>query len=822
MSEAIRWWLVLQLVALPLLPLCLAMFPGLRERGYALSKPFGLLLLGYTFWLLNGFGIVPNSPGGIVLSLLLLAILAGAVAYVRRDDLLDWARQHWRYMLGVEALLLVTFGVAVWLRSLVGIIGGTEQPMDLMFLNAVTRAESFPPQDPWLAGHTVVYYYFGYLIVGMVGTLAGVPPEIGYNIGLGMVASLAFVASFGVVYNLVAIREQAVIPDVPPRPDEPPLRGYNWRPAAFAIAGGLLLAVIGNLVYFFHFLSAFGIGGSRFYDWLNVQGLEPDLPREGLVPGQFFGFFSPSRIYPINDDGFRAITEFPMFSFMLGDLHPHVMALPFVVLVVGLALSLFRSREPLDITFWLQRPLMLVGSAILLGGLAFLNTWDVLTLAFVVLLAAFVSNFLRVRALTGDLFMQVISFALPLGLLAVVLYIPFYTNFESQQGGIGAVVSNSGVTDPGTRPLHLLLFWGPLFAVVVPLALARLAAARERLTAPAVALSFAPAAAVVVLWAFVYAYQRATGDDKLRDAGGFFTQIADRGIGWVTALVIGALLAGAVLALWTEMTSRDEREERSSPTFALALAATGFLLILGTEFFFVGDVFNNRMNTVFKLYYQAWALLALSAGMGLYYLASHWRLTFRAEQRFRYAWATVVVVFIGAALLYPLGGTYNRVRPWEQDTGLLGAQRSLHGLRHFPAEELAAIDWLRNVAEHQELVVAEAVGGSYTRFGRISGTTGIPTVLSWPGHQNQWRGTSEPFAGREDDMQRLYGDGDLSAVAEVVEKYGITHIYVGPLERETYGNGPLSKFEGMPVVFQEGAVTIYRASTLVGEVGNSR
>ena len=467
MSETLRWWLVMQLIALPMLPLCLAAFRRLPDRGYALSKTFGILFLGYAFWLLNSLRILPNSPRGILASLFLLTLISAAFAYHERDELIAWGREHARYIVAVEILFLLSFLVAVWMRSLVGQIQGTEQPMDLMFLNAATQAENFPPKDPWLSGHTVAYYYFGYLIVAMAGMLAGVPTEIGYNIGLGMIASLAVLGAFCIVYNLVRMREQATGED-----DAAAERAkaggipFNWRPPAFALSGALMLTVMGNLVWVFVFASAYGIGGSGFYEWVDVSGLRAGEARHGWYPSDFFGFFNASRIYPLNNEDFRVITEFPMFSFLLGDLHPHVMALPFVLLIANAALALYRSDEPLDITFWLQRPLLLVTLAIMLGGLAFINTWDIATMALVVVAAAFVSNYGRTRALTADLAVQVASFAVPFVLLAIILYIPFYASFTSQADGVLPVVTRSGITEPGTRPFHLLLHWGPLLAVV--------------------------------------------------------------------------------------------------------------------------------------------------------------------------------------------------------------------------------------------------------------------------------------------------------------------------------------------------------------------
>ncbi len=104
---------------------------------------------------------------------------------------------------------MIVFALAVYLRSHVGQISGTEQPMDLMFLNAATRASHFPPKDPWLTGHDVAYYYFGYLIVAMTGRLAGVATDVAYNLGIAMIATMALVGAAGLVYNLVRMHERA-------------------------------------------------------------------------------------------------------------------------------------------------------------------------------------------------------------------------------------------------------------------------------------------------------------------------------------------------------------------------------------------------------------------------------------------------------------------------------------------------------------------------------------------------------------------------------------------------------------------------------------
>jgi YYY domain-containing protein len=605
-------------------------------------------------------------------------------------------------------------------------------------------------------------------------------------------------------------------------------RRFNWRPPVFGIAGGLMLVIMGNLVWVLAFASSYGVGGRSFYDWVDVSGLgprcgtpvvDPCMVRHVWYPARFFAFFNASRIYPLNGADFRVITEFPMFSFLLGDLHPHVMALPFVLLVVAVALSLYRSPEPLDVTFWLERPLLLVTVAIMIGGLAFINTWDIATMAFVVVAAAFVSNFLRVRRITRDLFVQVATFAAPLVVLAIVLYLPFYLSFASQADGIGAVVSNKDITVSATRPLHLFLFWGPLFIIVIPFVVARILPARARITRRMAAVCAAPSALVVTGWALLFLFEDATGSKNLgNQPGNLIEQIGDRGMGWITALFIAAMLATALMALWLELTSDEDGGERVTVIFPLTIIATAMLLILGTEFFFVGDVFRSRMNTVFKLYYQAWMLLAVAGGFALYYLATDWRLSFPRERQYRLAWGGAAVLILLGASLYPLGGTFNRIKPYNEQGKAIDTGGNLAGLTHLSADERTAIAYLNKLAQGQDLVIAEGVGNDYSDASRISAATGIPTILGWGGHEDQWRGgTAKARAGRFEDVENLYKTADVDVMNEILKKYGVTYVYVGDFERNRYGAAGMAKFQSLPST-SFGTVTIYRAAGVTGEV----
>jgi uncharacterized membrane protein len=127
--------------------------------------------------------------------------------------------------------------------------------------------------------------------------------------------------------------------------------------------------------------------------------------------------------------------------------------------------------------------------------------------------------------------------------------------------------------------------------------------------------------------------------------------------------------------------------------------------------------------------------------------------------------------------------------------------------------DYAAIAWLRENA-FDGSVILEAPGSNYAAYqytGRISAMTGLPTLLGWGGHQSQWRGNYDEPARREPEIDLLFNTSDAAQAQSLLDKYGITYVYVGPLERERYSSQGLRKFEQMmTIAFQQDDVTIYK------------
>jgi uncharacterized membrane protein len=258
--------------------------------------------------------------------------------------------------------------------------------------------------------------------------------------------------------------------------------------------------------------------------------------------------------------------------------------------------------------------------------------------------------------------------------------------------------------------------------------------------------------------------------------------------------------------------------------YVFVLLLVAMLLVFGTELVYVRDSFDNRMNTVFKLYYQAWVLLSLVSAYGVYYLGSGafvrmapvvkaGVLNSRAylSRPVAVAWLLIVAVLVAGAFVYVPAALESRSNGFSGPTTLNG----LSYYEQFQPDDAAAIDWLdRNVGGTP--VVVEATGGSYSAFGEVAWMTGLPTILGWDFHEIQWRGASIiPIEDeRKRDVDTIFTTTDSHLTQDLLNKYAATYVFVGPLEKQAYeknGTAGLTKFgQFMDVVYKNPGVTIYK------------
>ncbi len=842
LTPVLMWYVAMQLLTVVGLPLAFVLLRRMPSRGYAAAKALGLLLTGVVFWWGNVLQLWTNTGAAILSAAALvfgtgLLLMRGRWAEVR-----PWWARHRAHVLSVEGLFLIALVAWALVRASQPQFqtAGGEKWMEIAFLNAGLRAPSLPPHDPWLSGYVISYYYLGYVLLALVTRLSMLSSSVAFNLGNAGWFALAAVQAYGLVYDLL---------------------GGEVRDAVRALLAPLLLLVTGNGQGIFEVFHARGLFSPGFWAWLDINRLtEAPEPPFSWVPQRFFWWWQASRTLrdrtPWGDHQ-EVIAEFPAFSFILGDMHPHLLALPFVLLVIALAYNLYLAtvREPAErdlvsndleegdgggrksaregdafpTSRWrtvssplLRRWVPVAGMAVILGSLGFLNTWD-LPIYWAVLVGAWIlGRYVHVAEKSFRTFfntaLTVVPDAVVLGVLSVVAYLPFWIALRSQAGGVLPNVFNA------TQLQQYVIMFLPLLVPVIGVIVS---GARRRGISGWHALGLGVAlmlgiALVALLVGSVAAYPYLAVILRGGSVQGYSlppdvalealrSRVLNPWVGLMLSIGVSTVLLTFIVRPRTAQLEKPVivlKKDTTAYGFVLLLVIMGLLLTLAPEFVYLQDVFMTRMNTIFKFYFQAWVLWSLA---GAWQLA----LWLKTPPKWGTSWRWVSVglsaLFIMVGLVYTVLAVPARAReqgvPWTLD--------GTAWLRLAHPADYAAIDWL-NTHITGAPVIVEAPGDqrkAYVYEGRVSALTGLPTLLGWGGHQMQWRGNYDVPALREQDLNLLFSTQDQAIAREILTRYDVTYVYIGPLERQRYSAEGLGKFDGLlPVVYDRDGVIIYQAA----------
>ncbi len=766
-DDSMRWWLACEVIGIVALPIVFWVCRSLPDRGYPLTKCFGIFWLMLLNWLLCGYTPVINSWWSIFAALVVLLVISLVVLRRERRKLAGFLKSRWRYVLGIEILFLLSFLLFLSIRSYTPDItfeiprSGAEKFLNFAYLNSLMRSSHFPPLDPWLSGFTMNYYYLGHLEWATLGNFAGYLPQITFNIALATIFALTVVNAFSLGHNLT-------------------------RRIAFGCLAAAAIGIFGNLDGIIQVGRNLG-NGQPFWDAVFN-----------------YDFWRSSRML-----GNTTITEFPYFTAILGDLHAHHSALPHVLLVLAILLNLLykhRAHRLLHVKYFRLFWPDLLFMAILLGGLPGINTWDGLTMGatfFAVLLyihyrmyGKLVPVFLRTA-----LVLLIVAFAARLlgHLFWAHFHPPFAAEIESE-GLIARTIEKFKETIVPLQPrnrTHFPKYWLHFGLFLIPFCLLLVVKGVEVLRKCKLVQISAVVLAMLLVLLVGYNYLHY----------------------WLGSVTI-------ILALWCAallLTQPFDRTE--SPAYLLA--GIGFLVSTFCEIFYFNDRYSGayeRYNTVFKFYYPLWSFFALACCASI---SALW--TRCTQQRNilnilkRVGLGILVLAIVGLGLIYPIGATAVRTNrlhthfpfgPGERSRTLDG-MAYLGEIRLF-ASDYEAILFLQANVKNQPVILEAAKGDSkYEAYSRVSTNTGLLTLVGWSHHEAQVRagGDKEFWKYLDERVQaakRIYESPDFESVRDLIDKYEIQYIFVGALERRDYDQAGLAKFaSACTEVFRSGDTQIY-------------
>lgn len=407
LPNILKWWGYILILGVIFFPITWSIFKKFFGLGYALSKTFGIILLSYLTFLLATFHIAKFSRTNLFIYLFIFLLINIYIFYKYKNQIFSDLKKNVFRIIFSE--ILFAFGLFIWsfVRAHQPDIRGLEKFMDYGFVNSALRSDYLPPTDMWAAGHTINYYWFGHFVTALLTKLSNIPSEITYNLMLATIMGLVLSSAQNITSTLFEHIKK------------------NTKKRYVFLAGiisAFILVFAGNFHTPFYVLKN-GVDNYWYPDATRFIGYNPDT----------------------ND---KTIHEFPIYSFVVADLHGHLLNLPFVLMFLAFAFKIVSDKK--NNTFKIKN---IIFPGILLGVMFMTSTWDfgnyLLTLGFVLLFSSAKDREFKIV----DIFIEVAKIILICIPIAIIVALPFIIHFESIAQGIKFVHSHS--------PLwQLAILWG--------------------------------------------------------------------------------------------------------------------------------------------------------------------------------------------------------------------------------------------------------------------------------------------------------------------------------------------------------------------------
>lgn len=550
----LQWWAVLFGIGIIFLPTTSLFFSKFGDFGYIFSKTLGIIVISYTIYLLSFLHVVPFSTTSIFLVLWLYFLIN--VIVLKKQNLKKLLFQKKKIFLVQEFIFLSAILIWSYVRAFQPDINGLEKFMDFGFVNSILRSSYSPPIDMWFPPEPINYYYFGHFFTAVLTKISFLPSYITYNLMIATLFAFCFLESFIIGFHIFQSKSK-------------------FRKILAGTLGSLLVTLGGNL----HTLYAF------FKPYEN----EHPKPFWDLVFSPFtltqnsYWYPNATRFIP------NTIHEFPLYSFVVSDLHGHVLGIPIVLMIVGLLLHEFLNGK-------IQKKSLLL-IAWLLAVCYMTNAWDLLIYGLLTTLVITAIEFknieLTLQKNTGifsfnkyslkgsSVFLR--NLLLKIGVLGLVIYLSSYTfnsAFSPFASQIGILCAPDFLVKIGS--------YGPLL---------------------------------------------------------FEKDHCQHSIWWQLITLYG-LFYFFVLSFFVFIITRKKYIPSRSDVFVTVLILVSTVLIALPEFVYAKDIYpaHYRANTMFKLTYQAFMILSICSG----YIIVH--ISKQTKNKF---FSGIAVLLVSTVLIYP-------------------------------------------------------------------------------------------------------------------------------------------------------------------------
>ncbi len=845
------WWAVfLLLMGIITLPLAAKLWENFSSGGFFLSQPMGLIFTCLILWTFAHLKLFKLNMVCILISALIVAALCYVPKSLRQSLISKLDKKGFVEAVVVEeTVFLLIFFLMCYFKGFLPNINGQEKYMDYGFIMSMLRNENLPANDMWLSGHSINYYYFGQYIWAVVIKATGIPSGVGYNLAMCSATAIPFGMSFSIGKFLIEAASK---------------KGFMENKIVKYVAGfltGCAVSLWGNSHSFFYDENS---AGNKLLGFFSKLGINVGRTTEFFYPDstRFIGW---NPTIENNHGGDFTIEEFPFYSFLVGDLHAHVISMMIVLLISAVILSLICSVKLPDAKEIAINPSLdnlnttegrifdelgstftphLVLLAVLLGCAQMTNYWDFLIYFVFCSMGLFIANTMRSARFTNILGAFV-----------------FFVNV----GAILLVYLSSGSNPPALFGLELLvLIASTLFCIVNPSALPRTSCQ----------MSFLFTLACLTALPFNINFDMISNSlGKVKDRSSLYQLFILYGTHVFISVFFLVVVAISKNYRYSSQTKANKSKVKQSANgvigseysftnpiqkffgqrnlidvYVCGMVIVGIMLLAAPEIFYVRDIYTGgylRSNTMFKFAFAAFIVLSTTM------IYSVIRLLWFVKKDGKYSMTFFTVAIIFAFLLlvpahYTMASLKQRCGELKREnyktldgTAYLSTHTSYIVSDNYSGNLVpyqACIEWFNSSVKGSP-VICEAYGDSYTDSCIVSAYTGLPTVFGWQTHEWLWRFhgivdqdsdtlVSDPtkdvwqlyITPRHQDVDVIYVSENLNDIQNIINKYQIEYIVLGDMERFKYGYDNYYMISQLgDVAFQNGTLTVFKVNPVPGQ-----
>ena len=804
--NVVLWSMLIFLFGIGVFPLTARIFNKFGSGGFIISQALGIILTSLVIWTFTYMQITRFNLPCVIGAYVVISAVCWGIKPLRKAALSKLSEPMFVERAVIEeTAFVVIFCLMCYFKGYLSDINGQEKYMDYGFIMSMLRNDTLPAKDMWLAGSNINYYYFGQFLWALVIKCSQIKPAIAYNIAMCTATALPFAMafSFGTMLIETAINH-----------------GFHDSPIPKYLGGTLTAFAV----------SIWGNSHSFFYDPDSIgNSLVPLFAKMGCEVGDYEHFFYPDSTRYIgynpkiaNAGGDFTIEEFPFYSYLIGDLHAHVISMMIILVIACLMLAFinaaaypngaemklkrsFDNLKPggrLAEEFKVTLTIPFVLSAVLLGVAQMTNYWDFLFYFIFCSMAALIVN-VRVSRVFADLW----------GSIYFVMNTAFILSFYLLSGSDPLLLISLE---------SILMVFAYLFCVLDPCALTR----------TSFQMSFMFTVAHIAALPFNLKFEMIS--NSLRRVVNNST-VYQLFILWGTHVIIGVVFFAWVLFTknyrltggkgkaanadaptedmnhngWTNPVQKFFGTRNIADVFVCGIVVVGIMFIIAPEIFYVWDIYTEgylRSNTMFKFTFAAFIMLSEA----MCYAAT--RFIWFVNKKGHYSTPALITGFI-CIILMVIPGHYTLAGLQQRNDGLsyIGLDGTAYIETHQSSDfydeyggnltsYLKGIEWL-NANVKGSPVICEGYGDSYTDRCIVSAYTGLPTVFGWQTHEWLWRYSSvvdketaksveEPeqlvlqrlIYPRQSEVDIIYESEDPEAIQAVINKYNIRYIILGGLE----------------------------------------